>query len=86
MPMLKDISIWHVAWSLATMNTRMQEMPLEQEASKTVLTEPIKRPQDAAIWTVARPLFVQTVVANVWVATLLGAVKELYHGKKKIKL
>ena len=86
MPMLKDISIWRVAWSLTTMNIRMQEMPLEQEASKTALIEHIKRPQDAAIWTVARHLFVQTVVVNVWAATLLGAVKELYHGKKKIKL
>lgn len=69
MPMRRDILTWLVTWIPTTLNTRMQEICSVQEASRMALIEHISQ-MVVAILTAVHLLFVLTVVANVWVATL----------------
>jgi hypothetical protein len=81
--MHKDFSIWLVKWSRIITNISRREICFVREVSSTVLIELINQ-TDVAIWTAVRRLFVQTVVVNVWVATLSLVAKD--YGKKKTKL
>ena len=75
MQMLKDILIWRVLWTPTTMNIRTQGMPFVAEASRMALTGRISH-RVVVILIVAHLLFVLTVVASVWAATLSLVVKK----------
>ena len=81
MLMLRDFSIWLVIWNQAIMNIKAREICSVQEANKTALTERINQTDVVTLIAVAL-LFAQTVVVNVWVATLSLVAKR--YGKKEI--
>ena len=82
MPMHRDISIWLVTWTPIILNTKMQEICSVQEASRMVLIEHISQMVVVTL-TAVHLLFVLTVVANVWVATLSLVAKK--YGTKTTK-
>ena len=69
MPMRRDILTWLAIWIPTTLNTRMREICSAQEASRMALIEHINQAVVATL-TAVHLLFVLTVAANVWVATL----------------
>lgn len=79
--MRKGILIWLAIWSRIITNINKQEICSAQEVNSMVLIELINQ-EDAATLTAVHHLFVLTVVANVWVATLSLVAKR--YGKKKI--